>query len=136
VLRPGDILFTAKSLSHNALIYDGNNILKEIAAPQFIIISVNRTEVMPEYIVWFLNSGLGQSYLNKMSEGSSLQIISIKLLGELEIPIIPIDEQERIIRLNQLKLKEEKLLTRLREKRKLLIDMALERQINRFQRKV
>lgn len=57
---------------------------------------VDSTKLNPYYLMLFLQSANGITQLNAMSSGGGVKIITPDNLGEIKIPIIPIEEQNKI----------------------------------------
>jgi len=106
-LIPGDILLSARG-EFVARVFREKR-LKAIASSSLFIVRVKSPKVMPEYLVHYLNSRTGQSQLERASTSTYIKSISKTNLDELEIPIIPLKEQELVVRLaNNLQSQHEK----------------------------
>ncbi|WP_252231859.1 TaqI-like C-terminal specificity domain-containing protein [Clostridium sp. ZBS15] len=108
LLKKGDIILKAKSGDNTAALIkeDIGNI---VAASHFIVITVNDDSVLsPEYLVAYLNSEYAQDYFKKHAEGTTLPIIKIKTLEELEIKELAMGKQLEVANMYKL-IKEEKL---------------------------
>lgn len=71
------------------------------------------SQVSPKWIFLFLKSALGQIMLQQANSGSLISNLSLKALGELRIPIIPLKEQNNII--EQYEVKQEELVEQERQ---------------------
>jgi type I restriction enzyme S subunit len=83
------------------------------------LIRAEHERVLPEYLSWFINNS--QKYYLLNAQGSSVKNISTGTLKSLPVDLPPIEEQKRIVDLNELLKEEEKLMTKLLENRKALI---------------
>ncbi|MAX67053.1 MAG: hypothetical protein CME66_08975 [Halobacteriovoraceae bacterium] len=83
------------------------------------LIRADHERVLPEYLSWFINNS--QKYYLLNAQGSSVKNISTGTLKSLPVDLPPIEEQKRIVDLNELLKEEEKLMTKLLENRKALI---------------
>jgi restriction endonuclease S subunit len=103
-LNTGDILLVAKGDYHPATLYiEGNH--PAVASTSFLIICLNdeyALKVLPEYIAWYLNHPIAQKYFDTFSRGTSIQSISISILGELNIDIPDLDRQRKIVAIHKL----------------------------------
>lgn len=69
---------------------------KILATGNLYMIDIDETIANPIYVELFLQSELGISQLNRYSKGVTMKSISITDLKKIEIPNIPLDEQNRI----------------------------------------
>lgn len=131
---PGDILLRSRGASYRAaLVHDCPP--QTVAATPLYVLSLNRpgfldlcpVDVMPEYLVWFINRPVTQALLAAQARGTHIPTVGIEAFGDLEIVIPPVPDQKQIIETNQL-LEQEKTLTgRLLEKREQLAQALLDR---------
>ena len=108
LLKKGDIILKAKSGDNTAALIK-EDIEDIVAASHFIVITVNDTSILsPEYLVAYLNSEYAQDYFKKHAEGTTLPIVKIKTLEELQIKELEMDKQLEVASMYNL-IKEEKL---------------------------
>ena len=108
LLKKGDIILKAKSGDNTAALIK-EDIENIVATSHFIVITVNDDNVLnPEYLVAYLNSEYAQDYFKKHAEGTTLPIVKIKTLEELEIKELDMDKQSEVASMYNL-IKEEKL---------------------------
>lgn len=110
ILRQGDILLRARGANRQAALFDMAQVTC-LAAPQFLIISVNDPRVSPEYIYWYINQKPAQSFLSKNAVGTNIPNIPAKALADLPIAIPSLEKQRTIAALNRAVIKEQILLT-------------------------
>jgi restriction endonuclease S subunit len=106
IIQLGDILFVSKGREFFAISYDGRY-SPAVASSTFLVLKVDETKLIPEFLVWFLNHPKTNLLLQQLSRGSSLPMISKSILGEIEIPILSLEEQQKIITIDVLKKREE-----------------------------
>jgi restriction endonuclease S subunit len=68
---------------------------------------------LSKYVAHYINSKNAQKEFKKDTEGSVISMIKLKAIENLEIPEIPIEKQEKIIKIAEFKQKELKLLKEL-----------------------
>lgn len=95
-LKKDDILVTRTGYPGQACLvpqkYEGSQTFTTL------IIRLKKTrEVSPAYISYFINSGLGKAYVNKMKSGAAQQNFGAKLLEKMPILLPPIEKQEKIV---------------------------------------
>lgn len=111
LLKPGDVLFAAKGTKNIAALFEAHN-PPAVASTSFFVIRLIKysgNQVMPEYLVWFLNHPTTQKLLKSQAIGSSTASISKAVLDELEIYIPDIQTQTIILKINQLRKSEKKI---------------------------
>jgi hypothetical protein len=62
LLRAGDVLFAAKGTKNFAAVYEEHN-LPAVASTSFFVIRLLSSDVLPEYMAWFLNNPNTQASL-------------------------------------------------------------------------
>jgi len=70
---------------------------KGIINPRLVKISLD-SKVSPEYIAKYLTSTLTINIFRKDSHGGTMEILNLKILKRLPIPLPPVQEQEEIVR--------------------------------------
>ncbi len=105
LLQQGDILFAAKGTKNFATCFQ-NIIYPSVASTSFFVIRLHvnyKTQIQPEFLVWFINNPVSQKYLKGNAIGTSMVSISKVVLAELEISIPTIKIQEVILKISQLR---------------------------------
>lgn len=77
--------------------------------------------VLPEFLTWYLNSDFCRKQIRKFSTGSVLGFLSTQLLKEIEVPVMPLERQQKIIDLFNLSIVERNLLTKLMQLKAALV---------------
>ncbi len=112
-LQTGDVLIASKGNDHFAVLYKG--IIKPaVASSMFIVIRLHKkNNLLPEFLVWFINQKQIQTLLHGSAKGTSIPSISISTLADLEIPIPSIEKQKSILKIYDLWQEEIKLKTKI-----------------------
>ena len=105
LLRAGDVLFAAKGTKNFATVYEEHN-LPAVASTSFFVIRFSSSEVLPEYLSWFLNNPNTQIALKAQAMGTSIPSISKSVLEQLEIPIPSIEKQKSVVSISKLLIQE------------------------------
>lgn len=117
ILKKNDIILKAKSGDNTAAIFNGDS-KNVVASAHFIIITVKDENIVdPEYLTMYLNSEFAQYYFKKNSEGTTLPIVKLKTLEELNIEIIDIEKQKELASLYKLIKQEKRLMEEMIENR-------------------
>lgn len=101
LLRNGDVLFVAKGFRFFAAIYK-EKFGKAIASSIFFILRVDETKVIPEYLVSVLNLPKNLLHFQQSASGSSIPSIRKSELEDFTFNLIPIDEQKKVVALQNL----------------------------------
>ncbi|NDA63171.1 MAG: restriction endonuclease subunit S [Chitinophagia bacterium] len=125
LLRAGDVLFAAKGTKNFAAIYEEHN-LPAVASTSFFVIRLLNSDVLPEYLAWFLNNPNTQASLKAQAMGTSIPSISKQVLEELEMPIPSIEKQISVVSISKLRLQEKAIQMKLESLR----DKKIQTQIN------
>lgn len=79
----------------------------------FVSLEVIDDNFLPAYISWFINSHVAKRKFHQAQSGTITPNINQRVIQELQVPSIPLHEQEKITTLHQLYLRERRLLKRL-----------------------
>lgn len=119
ILQQGDVLFLGKGANNFAVCY--NYVQRSVAASSFFVLKrKSDNEVLSEYLMYYLNSPVGQKILSSGKEGTYVSNISKKTLEDLEVVLPDLEEQKKLCHLYQLGDKEIRLTKELLEKKQLL----------------
>ncbi len=124
LLEDGQILFSSKGSANFAALYR-DNMGACIASSTFCVIKITSSGYSPEFVCWLLNHPTTQNWVKSQSVGTSVMHISITNLQEIEIPLIDIEQQLKIVDIAKLAEKESTIEKRLIELKKLRINHML-----------
>ena len=120
-LKPGDILFMSRGSRNFSVLIDKlpDSVL---AAACFFIIRISDSEILPEYLSWYLNQKPVEEYLQRFSgRGVHMPVVRRAVLESIDIPLPPISTQLKVSEINKLLQKEMALYKKLAENRKNLV---------------
>ena len=87
-----------------------NHMRKAVASSVFMVIRIRDIRiVLPEYLSWFLNHPQTQAWCKSEARGSSLLSLTQESLENLELSILPIAKQIKILETTALMKKEKAL---------------------------
>ena len=115
LLEQDDILFVSKGMRFFAYKYE-TAIGAAIASSIFYIIKVDADLIVADYLVCILNHPKSMAYFNGVSAGSSIPSIRKKELLDFEIPVPSVLEQEEIVKIYKLHIKQQKIIAELKQK--------------------
>ncbi|MBT8367782.1 MAG: restriction endonuclease subunit S [Deltaproteobacteria bacterium] len=120
-IKPGDILFMARGARNFSILIDTlpDNVL---AAACFFVVRISNSEILPEYLWWYLNQSTVEEYLKRFSgRAVHMPVVRRAVLENIDIPLPPIKIQKQVSELTMLMQREQDLIKKLTEKRKYLI---------------
>lgn len=111
-LREGDVLFLAKGAKNFA--YVPASLPGPALAASYFFIIRPRSEVLPEYLAWFLNLDSTRRHLAKRAgSGIHMPVVRRDVLEELEIPTPDRKTQQAVVELDRLSKQQQSLLSKL-----------------------
>ena len=90
-----------------------------------VIVRPDRDRVLPEYLAWAINQPDAQRRLGAEAQGTSLRMIPMAALEDLEIAVPDLSTQRRIVELDALARQEGQLLRQLAARREELVSAIL-----------
>ena len=133
LLKSEDVLFAAKGVKNMAIKFDKAYGLA-VASSAFLVIRLKedyRSNILPDFLVWAINHPGSQMYLKGNAKGSSLPSISKKVMENLEIRIPPLNTQKLILKITQLRNKEQQLKQEIENLREQQIQQLLMNSLNK-----
>ena len=130
--RTGDIVVRL-TMPYTAVLID-ETMTGIIITSNFVVIRVNDALILPSYLVWLLNTASQKKKIYESATSNMLGAVNAKYYANLDLTLLPIDEQRKIAELNQLARQETQLLHRLAdEKAKYYAEMidAIQRNMRR-----
>ncbi len=125
LLTAGDLLLASKG-NNNMCVIVPEIEQKCVASPSFLVIRLHdKSAILPEFVAWYLNLPTVQNTLAAQALGTSIMSISKATLGELEIPIPPIERQKKYMELSKLQKREQELYKTIAERRKQILEYKM-----------
>jgi len=124
-LQPGDLLIAAKGKDHYAIEYKGYP-SPAVASTIFIVVRIkDKGNVLPPFVQWYINLPRIQMSLAGGAQGSVVPVISKAHLESLEIPLVPIEKQTFILKIDALRQREIELTNQIESLRSKQIEQEL-----------
>jgi len=120
-LKPGDILFMARGARNFSVLIDKlpDSVL---AAACFFVVRISNSEILPEYLCWYLNQLPVVEYLKRFSgRGVHMPVVKRAVIENIDVPLPPIKIQKQVSETNKLMQKEQDLYKKLAKKKKNLM---------------
>lgn len=105
-----------------------------VVSSNFVIIRAEKQEILPEYLVWLLNTSQIKRDIYENSSSNMLSAIKAKYFSELDIVLPPIHEQQKLAMMNELAKKESRLLRKLSHEKRRYYDLLIDRVYNEMKR--
>lgn len=125
LLQKDDIVFRSRGMDSTAAIMNitANNVI--LSAPFQRIRLRDASKILPEYLLWYINSKDTQTYFSANKTGTSVSMISTAVLADLPVVVPALEIQKKIIEINILFEKEIELQEELIRKKRLLTETVL-----------
>ena len=128
LLNPGDVLFSCKGSNLGAIVFDLRP-GRFIASSSFHVIRIYNPSISSKFLAWCLNHSDTMQMLNKRTSGTLLRSISIKLMNQIPIPIVPKNTQQAAMELHDLRVEEARLIRQRETKADMLTILQIEKLI-------
>ncbi len=128
-LNKGDVLFAAKGNKNFAAVRN-HSLPLAVASTSFFVIRLLRADILPEYVKWFLNQPDTIQRLKSEAKGTSIPSISKNSLEQVEIPLIPLDKQNLILKIDHLRMIQKELLQKIASLKDQLIQQQIIKSLN------
>ena len=122
LIRPGDLVFRSRGRTNSVALVSADIGPAILAAPMLLIRPV---DVLPAYLLWYINLPATQATLAAQAEGTSVRMISKTALEALEMPLPSRRKQQLIVEVSALAMAEQGLLEQIAKERKRLADGVL-----------
>ena len=124
LIRRGDLVFRSRGRTNSVALISEDVGPAVLAAPMLLIRPV---EVLPAYLLWYINLPATQASLAAQAEGTAVRMISKAALEALEISMPSRSKQQFIVEVSELAATEQKLLEKVAREKKRLADGVLMR---------
>ena len=105
-----------------------------VISSNFVIIRADRRELLPEYLFWLINTPKVKRSIYENTSSNMLGAIKAKYFSDFEVPFLPIAKQQQIAAINELALKEAKLLRQLADEKECYYSLLIDRAYKEMER--
>ncbi len=123
--KPGDVLFRLRGDRNTATCLPNSLDEPAVAVMPLVILRPDPSQTDAGYLAWFINQASTQRYFDSCARGTSMRMIPIGCLAQLQVPLPSIETQKTIAQLDDLARRECELTHRLAEKRQKIVTLAL-----------
>lgn len=113
--QQGDIIIRL-SVPYTAILIDPD-MTGMVVSSNFAIIRLNQKYMLPEYLLWLLNTPDIKKKIYESSSSNMLSAVRPAFFAELEVLLLPLADQEKIAKLNLLAKQETQLLKKLADEK-------------------
>lgn len=124
-VRGGEVVFRSRGEPNTAAAIPDSLPEPVVVVVPLVIIRPDRDRVHPEYLAWAINQPDAQRRLGAEAQGTSLRMIPMAALEDLDIALPDLLTQKRIVELDALARREGQLLRRLAALRGQLVSAIL-----------
>lgn len=96
-LQPGDLLMARMPDPLGRTCMVPENIGRAVTVVDVAIIRITRKDVNPKFVMWLLNSPGIRQQIEMLASGTTRRRITRKNLGTIDLPIPPMNEQNKIV---------------------------------------
>ncbi|WP_217808059.1 restriction endonuclease subunit S [Halomonas sp. CSM-2] len=121
----GDVVFRSRGVPNSATAIDDTLAEPLLVVSPLVILRPNANCLLPAYLAWAINQPDAQRRLGAEAQGTSLRMIPMKVLEQLEIVVPDLATQRRIVELDALARQEGRLLRELATHRERLSSLIL-----------
>ncbi len=112
----GDIIFRSRGQNNTAALLK-DKVESTIVAAPLLRIRPDLENVVPEFLLWWINQSSSQSYLASRSKGTMLKMVSIDSLEALEVTLPSLKQQKKVAEFFSLSMREQQLLEEIKNRR-------------------
>jgi hypothetical protein len=126
ILKPNDVLFACRGVRMKAAVFNFPKITNAIAGAQFFLVRRLPSILLPEFLIWAINSAHGQTYFAENTSGSYIPAITSDILKNFSLDVPSVEVQRAVVELHQLGQREQQLHSRIAQTRQRLLDGQLQ----------
>lgn len=124
-VKAGDIVLANRGTRMTAALVPEN--LDAVASSQLFVVRLKSPKILPTFLLAYLNLNNTQEHLRSHARGTYVQTLSIAILRSLEIPLLPLETQQKIASLSELADEERRLIAELSQKRSQFLNQSISR---------
>lgn len=124
-IHAGEVVFRSRGEQAIALAAPPTLSEPVVAIAPLMILRPDRDRASPEYLAWAINHPNAQRKLDAQARGTSLRMVPLAVLADLDIPLPDLITQDKIVSADALAKREAKLLQQLAARREYLLTAIL-----------
>jgi restriction endonuclease S subunit len=123
IIQANDVIVSSRGNLKAALA--GDDLAGAVSSASTFILRPKNKDILPEYVVSFLNSNDGQGLLKRASSSALITSLSIGDLQEIQIPVPDLDKQRLFSEMYKNKIRQQELLERKKELVSQVVESAI-----------
>jgi hypothetical protein len=124
-VKAGEIVLANRGTRMTAALVPEN--LDAVASSQLFVVRLKSPKILSSFLLAFLNLNSTQEHLRSHARGTYVQTLSIAILRSLEVPLLPLETQQKIASLSELADEERRLIAELSQKRSQFLNQSISR---------
>lgn len=129
LLQAGDLVFRSRGFDNSFSLVTARLGIAITIAPMMFVRIHNRTQILPDYLHWWLNRPATQKLINERAQGGTIQMIPAGALANLPVEWPSLPQQRSIAHIAKLSQIERSLAVQIDEKRRSLVDAQLQKAV-------
>lgn len=125
ITQQGDIIIRL-SIPYTAVLID-TDMAGIVVSSNFAIVRSNQEQILPEYLLWLLNTPDVKKKIYESSSGNMLSAVRPTFFADLDILLLSLTDQRKIAQFNLLAKQESRLLKRLAEEKEKYYNIVIDR---------
>ncbi|PWU09503.1 MAG: hypothetical protein C5B50_27380 [Verrucomicrobia bacterium] len=126
-LRGGDVLMVGRGPRNDAAAFTWER--TDVLAASYLIVVRAKGSVHAGFLNWFLNLPATQARIRAMRSESTVPFVAVEALRRLRVPVPSAEVQEKVAKLHELNMREQELLRKIGERRRVLMDALLKQAV-------
>lgn len=122
-VRENDLLMVSKGMAYACRVFDGRE--PSIASTSFLVLRITHPMILPDYLCWFLNHPNTVKAIKARQEVSGTLMIRKTDIENLEVLIPEVEDQKKIVAMDELSRREAILMKTIAERKQALMNQIL-----------
>jgi len=122
--QDGDVVISTRGSFKSAVLHSSEKVIASSSV--YLLRLKNKDSILPEFLAIFLNSPIGQKYFSLVMTGAAIKLILRKDLENIKVPLLPIEQQKKVVDLFQNMKQQEVLLIRRNKLNNKIVEAAFQ----------
>lgn len=124
-LKEGDLLVPLRGERHAAMLFcKGAETRPVVTTNQVAVITPDREQVMPDFLLWYLNSEEFRAVVSRLKSGVTILALTVSTLKKMRIALPSLERQQEVVKIHQNWLEQETTLREAMDNGKALAEVA------------
>lgn len=122
--QDGDVVVSARGIFKAAVLRSPQKVIASSSV--YLLRLKNTVPMLPEFLALFMNSAIGQKDLSLITTGAAIKLILRKDLENIQVPVVALEQQKRVVALFENIQHQEELLNKRNELNKKIFEAAFQ----------